>query len=115
VSGIRVRLLGVTASNLAAREQLALFSDATGDDRRRRVVDAADRLRRRFGERVVTRARLLGTGLPAPFERDMGTAAERRGQHAADLGHGARRRDAAADGRDNLGDTEVDEIRSDDA
>jgi DNA polymerase-4 len=115
VSGIRVRLLGVTASNLAVREQLALFSDATGDDRRRRVVDAADRLRRRFGERVVTRARLLGTGLPAPFERDMGTAAERRGQHAADLGRGGRRHDAAPARRDSLGDTETDEIPSDDA
>ena len=28
------------------------------------------RVRRRYGERAVTRARLLGTGLPAPFERD---------------------------------------------
>ena len=57
-----------------------------GGRRKRRAVEAADELRRRFGERAVTRARLLGTGLPAPFERDHGTAVERRGRHAADLG-----------------------------
>jgi hypothetical protein len=40
----------------------------------------------------VTRARLLRTGLPAPFERDHGTAAERRGDHAADVARTGRRR-----------------------
>ena len=44
------------------------------DERRRRVVEAADELRERFGTRAVTRARLLRTGIPAPFERDLGTA-----------------------------------------
>jgi DNA polymerase-4 len=81
IRGIRVRLIGVTASNLVLREQLALFGE---DPRQRRVAEAADALRRRYGERAVTRARLVGTRLPAPFERDPGTAPERRGVHAAD-------------------------------
>jgi DNA polymerase-4 len=83
VRAIRVRLLGVTASNLGERVQLQLFSgegDAAGDAARgRRVVEAEDAIRRRFGERAVTRARLLGTGLPAPFEDDPMTAPEHRG------------------------------------
>jgi DNA polymerase-4 len=74
--GIRVRLVGVTASGLAAPEQLSLFT--TADERMRRAVEAADALRRRYGERVVTRARLVGTRLPAPFERDPRSALERR-------------------------------------
>jgi DNA polymerase-4 len=132
VAAIRVRLLGVTASSLVSREQLALFGE---DPRRRRAVEAADALRRRYGERAVTRARLIGTGLPAPFERDPGTAVERRGVHAAvrledeigqgvDRGAAGARRPAAdpAEGigldelpDDSLGDTDVDEIGADDA
>lgn len=76
VRGHRIRLLGVTASHLASPEQLGLFDGA--DDRRRAVVEAADRVRRRYGDRAITRARLLGTGLPAPFERGPRTALERR-------------------------------------
>jgi len=76
VRGIRVRLLGVTASNLGEREQLALFEAA--EPRKRRAVEAADVVRRRFGERSITRARLLGTGLPAPFERDPRNPSDRR-------------------------------------
>jgi DNA polymerase-4 len=68
VRGVRIRLLGVTASGLGNRDQLALF--ASEDPRRRRVVEAADAVRHRFGERAITRARLLGARLPAPFERD---------------------------------------------
>jgi DNA polymerase-4 len=83
VRAIRVRLLGVTASNLGERVQLQLFSgeDRAGADggRGRRLVEAEDAIRRRFGERAVTRARLLGTGLPAPFEHDPMTAPEHRG------------------------------------
>ena len=60
VRGIRVRLLGVSASNLGDREQLGLFS--ADDPKRRRAVEAADAVRRRYGEDAVTRARLLGTG-----------------------------------------------------
>ncbi len=84
VRGVRIRLLGVSASHLGERDQLALF--AADDPRRRRAIEAADRIRRRFGERAVTRARLLGTGLPAPFERDPRTSLERRGVHAAPPG-----------------------------
>jgi DNA polymerase-4 len=80
VRGLRIRLLGVSASHLGEREQLGMFP--SDDPRRRRAIEAADRLRRRFGERAVTRARLLGTGLPAPFERDPRTSLERRGVHA---------------------------------
>ena len=68
VRGLRIRLLGVAASGLGEREQLALFG--ADDPRRRRVVEAADAVRHRFGERSITRARLIGKRLPAPFERD---------------------------------------------
>ena len=76
VRGIRVRLLGVSASNLGDREQLGLFS--ADDPKRRRAIEAADAVRRRYGEDAVTRARLLGTGLPAPFERDPRNPLDRR-------------------------------------
>jgi len=76
VRGMRVRLLGVTASNFGEPGQMGLFGGV--DLRRRRAVEAADCLRRRYGDRAVMRARLLGTGLPAPFERDPMTAPERR-------------------------------------
>jgi DNA polymerase-4 len=80
VRGLRIRLLGISASNLGEREQLGLFP--ADDPRRRQAIEAADRLRRRYGERAVTRARLIGTGLPAPFERDPRSSSEQRGVHA---------------------------------
>jgi DNA polymerase IV len=76
VRGLRVRLLGVTASNLGVRDQLSLFG--TDEARRHRLVEAEDAIRKRYGVRTLTRARLLGTGLPAPFERDPMTAPEHR-------------------------------------
>jgi DNA polymerase IV len=78
--GIHVRLLGVGTSGFAEREQLTLFEEeAAGEGgRRRRATVAADAVRRRFGDRAVTRARLLGSGLPAPFERDPMKPLERR-------------------------------------
>ena len=76
VRGIRIRLLGVTASGLGEREQLSLF--AADDPRRRRVTEAADAVRHRFGERAITRARLVGSRLPAPFERDPMTPVDPR-------------------------------------
>jgi DNA polymerase-4 len=76
--GKRIRLVGVTASGLGERDQLGLF-DGLSDDRQRAAVKATDELRHRYGTRAVTRARLIRTGLPAPFERDLGTAVERRG------------------------------------
>ena len=75
--GQRLRLVGVTASNFREREQLGLF-EAEEVPRRHRVAEAADELRRRFGSRAVTRARLVNAALPAPFERDPRTAPERR-------------------------------------
>jgi DNA polymerase-4 len=90
IRGRKIRLLGVTASGLGEREQMSLFE--ADDPRRRRAVEAADELRKRFGPRAVTRARLIRTGLPAPFERDFGTAAERRGEHAADVERSGRKR-----------------------
>jgi DNA polymerase-4 len=79
--GLRIRLLGVTASNLGERQQLGMFDEgpgATGGDRRRRATQAADAVRRRFGDGAMTRARLLGADLPAPFERDPMKPLERR-------------------------------------
>jgi hypothetical protein len=98
--GKRIRLLGVAASSFGAREQLGLFESE--DERQRRVVQAADEVRERFGTRAITRARLLRTGIPAPFERDLGTAVERRGEHAEDPDRAAarrRKRRGAADQR----------------
>jgi DNA polymerase-4 len=81
--GMRVRLLGVTATNLGERQQLGMFEDepdldAVPTEQRRRATQAADAVRRRFGDRAMTRARLLGADLPAPFERDPMKPLERR-------------------------------------
>jgi DNA polymerase-4 len=111
VRGIRVRLLGVTASNLGDREQLGLFP--SDDPRRRAAIEAADMIRKRYGERAVTRGRLVGTGLPAPFERDPRNPLDRRARGASTDGQGDASAGAAA--RDSRGDTEVDEIPPDDA
>ncbi len=114
VRGIRVRLLGVSASHLGEREQLGLF--ATEDPRRRAAIEAADSLRRRYGAGVVTRGRLVDARLPAPFERDPRNPLDRRARGVptdadpATTGHSA-----AGSGRDSLGDTDVDDIPPDDA
>ncbi|HET9344653.1 MAG TPA: DNA polymerase IV [Candidatus Limnocylindrales bacterium] len=79
VRGKRIRLLGVTASGLGERDQLSLF--ASDDPRRRRAVEAEDRVRHRFGDRAITRARLVRSRLPAPFERDPMTPVDMR-EHA---------------------------------
>jgi DNA polymerase IV len=107
VRGLRIRLLGVSASNLGEREQLGLFP--ADDPRRRRAIEAADRLRRRYGERAVTRARLLGKGLPAPFERDPRSSLERRGVHGAPDGAGS-----PAPAPPTGPDPDVDEVPADD-
>lgn len=110
VRGMRVRLLGVTASNLGEREQLGLFESL--EPRRRAAVEAADGLRRRYGQGSVTRARLLGAGLPAPFERDPRNPLDRRARGAPE-----RSIDPAESSppRDTQADTEPDEIPPDDA
>jgi len=105
--GKKIRLVGVTASNFGGRQQLGLFE--AGEAKHRRVVEAADELRERFGTRAVTRARLLRTGIPSPFERDLGTAVEKRGEHQQAEARDARKRrggPAEAAASDNLGDTE---------
>jgi DNA polymerase-4 len=129
VRGRRIRLLGVAASHLGEDgEQLGLFP--ADDPRRRRVVEAADKVRERFGVRAITRARLVRTRLPAPFERDFGTATERRGPHAADeaerrveRAHRRPERRSAdlrgrpggdPEGRDTQADTDADEAPFDD-
>jgi DNA polymerase-4 len=63
IRGRRIRLVGVGAHGLGEPAQLGLF--APDDDRRRRVVEATDAVRRRFGERAMTRARLLGSEFSA--------------------------------------------------
>ncbi len=80
IKGIHVRLLGVGTSGFAEREQMTLFAeDGAGEGgRRRKATEAADAVRRRFGDGAMTRARLLGSGLPAPFERDPMKPLERR-------------------------------------
>ena len=67
----------------------------------------------------MTRARLLGAGLPAPFERDPRNPLDRRARgrrpdpaDAAEAAAGGRRR---SDGRDSQDDTDTDEIPLDDA
>jgi len=82
VRGVRIRLLGVTASGLGEPDQAVLFAAEADEPRRRRVVEAADRVRHRFGERAITRARLVGSRLPSPFERDPMSPVEARGTHA---------------------------------
>jgi DNA polymerase-4 len=107
--GKKIRLVGVTVSNFGGRQQLGLFE--VGDEKQRRAVEAADELRERFGTRAVTRARLLRTGIPSPFERDLGTSVERRGEHAEVQRRDSRKRRRAAsesangaDGRDSQAD-----------
>ena len=68
VRGQRIRLLGVAATGLSEQRQLALF-EAEGD-RRRKVTEAADEVRKKFGPGAIRRARLLDSGVRAPFERD---------------------------------------------
>ncbi len=109
VRGVRIRLLGVTASGFGQREQLGLFDP--DDPRRRRVVEAEDAVRHRYGERAITRARLVGSRLPAPFERDPMTPVDPRSMDAPDdpsasdtAPDGTGRDDV--DGRDRLDGTE---------
>jgi DNA polymerase-4 len=116
VRGVRIRLLGVTASGLGEPDQIVLF--AADEPRRRRVVEAADAVRHRFGERAITRARLVGSRLPAPFERDPMSPVEARGGRAElvedERAASGRSTEGTAD-RDSLDDTTDDEDRFDGA
>jgi DNA polymerase-4 len=111
VRGIRVRLLGVSASNLGEREQLGLFP--TDDPRHRAAIEAADALRRRYGEGAVTRGRLVGARLPAPFERDPRNPLDPRARGVPVEGPEPDP-DVTGD-RDSLGDTDLDDSPPDDA
>ena len=109
--GIRVRLLGVTASNLGEREQLAMFSD--DDPKRRRAIEAADAVRRRYGDDAMTRARLLGPGCrrrsnATRATRSIGAREARDGAMAAQLP------EAGSTDRDTQADTDLDDIPPDD-
>jgi DNA polymerase-4 len=104
VRGLKIRLLGVTASGLGERDQLSLFE--ADDPRRRRVTEAADTVRHRFGERAITRARLVGSRLPAPFEHDPLSPVDVRPT-------AARSAKRAADARPPDRDEDVDEIEPD--
>jgi len=68
VHGRRIRLLGVGAHGLGEPAQMGLF--ATEDPRRRKAVEAQDEIRRKYGSRALTRARLLGDPLADPGGRD---------------------------------------------
>jgi DNA polymerase IV len=76
IRGKKIRLLGVSATHLGAPEQTSMFDVV--DERARRVVDATDAVRRRYGDRAVTRASLLHRHVPSPFERDPNSAIEGR-------------------------------------
>jgi DNA polymerase-4 len=67
--GQKIRLVGVTASNFRDREQLGLF-EGDGDPRRHAAAEALDKIRSKYGSRAVTRARLVKSHVPEPFERD---------------------------------------------
>jgi DNA polymerase-4 len=113
VRGLRIRLLGVTASGLGEREQLSLF--AVDDPKKRRVTEAADAVRHRFGERAITRARLVGSRLPAPFEHDAMTPVDPRALDAHDGDTDAESERSADEDRDSLDVTADTEDRIDGA
>jgi DNA polymerase-4 len=54
--GRAVRLIGITAISLADAQQLTLFEDGP---KVQRLAEAADAVRGKFGDRAITRARLL--------------------------------------------------------
>ncbi|HET7520204.1 MAG TPA: DNA polymerase IV [Candidatus Limnocylindria bacterium] len=58
LSGDRaVRLIGLTAINLSAVQQLTLFDEPARTDR---IAQSIDAVRERFGDKAITRARLIG-------------------------------------------------------
>ncbi len=102
LQGQRIRLVGVTASNFRTQEQLALF--AHEDPRRHRAAEALDTIRRKYGSRAMTRARLVRSALPAPFERDPMTSVDARERGVG----GARPEAGRRDDRTHRADTDRD-------
>jgi DNA polymerase-4 len=77
VRGRRIRLVGVGVHGLGEAAQLGLFSGE--DARRRAAVEAQDAIRRKYGSRALTRARLIGDAVAEPGGRDpMQPLAQRR-------------------------------------
>jgi DNA polymerase IV len=74
--GKKIRLLGVAGTQLGRPEQTTMFEIV--DEKQRRVVTATDAVRKRFGDRAVTRGSLLHRRMPSPFERDPASAVEGR-------------------------------------
>jgi DNA polymerase-4 len=68
VRGRRIRLVGVGVHGLGDAAQLGLFSGE--DPRRRAAVEAQDAIRRKYGSRALTRARLIGDAVAEPGGRD---------------------------------------------
>ncbi len=101
--GQRIRLVGVTASNFRDRDQLAMFG-AADDPKRHQAAEAMDTIRRKYGERMVTRGRLVRAGVPTVFERDPNSAVEGRlGVPEAPTGRRRREGSAAAGPADDDG------------
>jgi DNA polymerase IV len=75
--GQKIRLVGVTASKFREREQLAMFA-GPDEPKRHQAAEAMDVIRRKYGERAVTRGRLVRAGVPTVFERDPNSAIEGR-------------------------------------
>jgi DNA polymerase-4 len=62
--GVKVRLLGVRATNLAGGRQLDFFD--MGSEKRARLEKAVDGIRDRFGEKAIRRAALIRKRGPHP-------------------------------------------------
>ncbi len=94
----RIRLLGVGAHGLGEPAQLGLF--ASEDPRRRAAAEAQDEIRRRYGNRALTRARLVDDTLADAGGRNpMQPLARRRvGRERPGAGPTADRPAAPADG-----------------
>jgi DNA polymerase-4 len=110
--GQRIRLVGVTASNFREREQLAMFA-GPDEPRRHQAAEAMDTIRRKYGERAVTRGRLVRAGVPTVFERDPNSAIEGR-LGVPEEPTGPRRRAKAADAEPAALDDGIDPPAEDD-
>ena len=55
-----VRALGVAVSDFSEREQLTLFGDAAEEDKEDRLDAAVQKMREKYGNRVLQRATVLG-------------------------------------------------------
>jgi len=64
IRGKKIRLLGVAATQLGQPEQIGMFEVV--DERQRRVVDATDAVRRRFGDRARHPCESASAGIARP-------------------------------------------------